>query len=83
MEMPEGYSGPKLEIILRDPNSKEPAKAMANYQQFYEALLPDKEELKGNIVEFTGETINGSFCNEFNNYLHKRASSIEDATKFF
>lgn len=40
METPEGYSGPKLDIILRDPNSKEPAKAMANYQEFYKALMP-------------------------------------------
>jgi nucleosome binding factor SPN SPT16 subunit len=39
MEVPENYKGPKIQIILRDPNSKEALKAQANYQQFYQALF--------------------------------------------
>lgn len=42
MEVPQGYKGPALKIILRDPNSKEQAKALVNYEDFYKAIVPDK-----------------------------------------
>jgi len=59
MVVPESYKGPKVEVILRDPNSKDVNVAETNYKQFYEKLFDDFENISGNIAQFPDEQIHG------------------------
>lgn len=66
MEVPEGYQGPKLVTVLRDPKVDPP-----EYLKFLETAYGKDSKIKGPVGTFAQEQYNGNFAQNFRKFFDK------------
>ena len=81
MEVPAEYTGPRLQVTLRDPNSENQA---GNFDSYLETVF-GTEKPTTCIGIFSGETVQGNFSQSFKKHFDEKLKGVplKDCSRFF